>query len=58
MLGELGVRTKNRWPSPRSPGAKSFKVFLCSDLEKAWETYGPSGAASPQSGRIVQLPRS
>jgi hypothetical protein len=57
MLGELGVRTKNRWPSPRLPGAKSFKVFLRSDLEKAWEIYGPSGATSSQPTKVVQLRR-
>jgi len=57
ILSDLSVRTRNKWPSPRPPGAKSFKVFYRDDLEKAWQALAPDGATSPQPSKVIQLPR-
>jgi hypothetical protein len=43
------------WPSPRPPSSKSFRGYLRSSFERAWETYGDEPSQPSQTSKIKYL---
>jgi integrase len=55
LLRRFGIRARNHWPIPRTPGSRSFYGFVRADFEKAWAEHCQEDSTTPQSSKIMAL---
>lgn len=58
LLRPFNIRTKTIWPAQRRPADKSYRGYLRSHFEAAWQAYCPSADTPTHRSKIIHLPRS